>query len=362
MKTKPTSMLAAGAAELAVAGPLPVVLCPPIRRIVTFHHNGLCELLFTLPALHTLREAFPDAQICTVVRPGLAALLDDSPLVSELLTRPKGGLSEQATLMARLAAGHCDIALSFSPSRQCSLLAFATRAPVRIGYHGAKMESLLTHHVMPDGPFTIEAGLDLVRALGVAPRQLDYGGLLQLAPEHSFSVNTMLHQQRIEGPFLVANVTGESGSGKQPIREWPLQSWALALGELSRRWPIVLVGARPAPHVAEMLTVPCADFGGKLSLPQMAVLCGKAKLCLGTDGGIFHLAATMQTPVVGLYGPTNWQETGPRGVAHRIVRQSMDCAPCLLEKCKFSGPDERKCLTQLTPGQVVAAVRDLIGI
>ena len=73
-------------------------------------------------------------------------------------------------------------------------------------------------------------------------------------------------------------------------------------------------------------------------------------------------AAVMKTPVVGIYGPTDWQQTGPRGVPHRIVRHSVECAPCLLAKCKWSGADEKKCLTQIAPAQVVQAARELIGI
>jgi ADP-heptose:LPS heptosyltransferase len=357
-----SSMMAAGSvAELSAASTLPVVLSPPIRRIATFHLNSLADLLFTLPALHTLREAFPEAQISTVVRPGLAALLEDSPLVNELLLRPKGGLSAQAALMARLASGHFDIAVSFSRSRQCSLLAFATRAPVRIGFQGAKMEALLSHQVVNEGPFCVDAALDLMRALGLAPRRLDYGGLLQTALSHSLAVDEILEKNGISGPFIVANVSGERGGDKRPILEWPIEHWAQALSELSPRWPVVLVGGRAAPQVTEKLSGAVADFGGKLSLPALAALCGKARLFMGSDGGILHLAAAMQTPVVGIYGPTDWQETGPRGVTHRIVRHPVDCSPCLLTKCKWHGAAEKKCLTQIVPAQVVKAAREIIG-
>lgn len=361
--SRTSSMLAASrAAELSVAGTLPIVLSPPIRRIATFHLNGLDDLLFSLPALYSLRETFPDAQILTVVRSGLATLLEDSPLVNELLLRPKGGVSAQAALMARLASGHFDIALSFSQSRQCSLLAFATRASVRVGFHGSKMDALLTHQVAPDGPFSIDAALDLIRALGCAPRRLDYGGLLQISPAHSIGVDALLQQKKIDGPFIIANVSGERGSDKRSIRQWPVDLWTAALSELSLRWPIVLVGARPVPQVVEKLPGAVADFGGKLTVPLLASLCGKARLCIGADGGIFHLAAAMGTPVIGLYGPTDWRQTSPRGVSHRIVRHAVDCSPCLLSKCKWNGIDERKCLKQIAPSQVVCAVHEMLGV
>ena len=364
METKRVSSMVAagGAAAMAVSHAAPVVLSPPIRRIATFHLNGLSDLLFTLPALHSLREEFPEAQICSIVRPGLAALLENSPLINELLLRPKGGVSTQAALMAKLASTHFDIAVSFSQSRQCSLLAFATRAPIRVGFQGAKMEALFSHLVMEEGPLSIESALNLVRALGCAPRQLNYGGLLQISPAHSRAVQVLLEEKGISGAFIVANASGERGRDKRTISEWDWEQWATALHEINRRWPVVLVGGRATPQITAKLPGTWADFGGKLSLPLLASLCGQAKLCIGCDGGLLHLAAAMQTPVVGIYGPTDWQETGPRGVPHRLVRHPVECSPCLLNKCKWQGADEKKCLRRIAPEKVVHATRELIGI
>ena len=347
---------------MAVSHAMPVVLSPPIRRIATLHLNGLSDLLFTLPALHALREEFPDAQISSIVRPGLAALLEDSPLINELLLRPKGGVSTQAALMAKLASTHFDIAVSFSQSRQCSLLSFATRAPVRVGFQGAKMEALFSHLVVEEGPFSIDSALNLVRALGCAPRQLDYGGLLQISPAQSLAMQVLLEEKGISGAFVLANVSGERGREKRTIREWDVEYWASALSEINRRWPVILVGGRAAPQVTAKLSGTWADFGGKLSLPLLAALCGQAKLCIGCDGGLLHLAATMQTPVVGIYGPSDWQETGPRGVSHRLVRHPVECSPCLLNKCKWQGADEKKCLRRIAPQEVVKASRELLGV
>jgi ADP-heptose:LPS heptosyltransferase len=75
-----------------------------------------------------------------------------------------------------------------------------------------------------------------------------------------------------------------------------------------------------------------------------------------------HLAATMKTPVVGIYGPTSWKLTGPRGVEHRIVRHPVECSPCFLSQCRWQGEEHRKCLTGLLPDQVVRAARDIIGL
>jgi len=349
---------AAVAVDAAAVTPA-ITLATPVRRIATFHLNGLGDLLFTLPALLALRESFPGATICSVVRPGLAPLLQDSPLVDEVVLRPSGGLSQQAALMARLHARHIDVAVSFSQSRNMTLLAWSTGAPVRIGFTDAKMEALLTHRIPKEGPYTIEGNLDLVRALGAHTRQHDYCGLLHLGATHQQQADALLAENGVTGPFIVAAC---AASQKRGIKEWPREHWAAALDELATRWPVVLVGMRATPEVSGLMRQPVVDLGGQTELSALAALCGKSRLFIGIDSGVLHLAAAMETPVIGIYGPSDWSLTGPRGVPHRIARHPVECSPCLLTRCKWTGDDERKCLTRLEPQLIVQSARELIGV
>ena len=56
------------------------------------------------------------------------------------------------------------------------------------------------------------------------------------------------------------------------------------------------------------------------SLPELATLMRKAKLCVAADTGPLHLAAAVETPCVGLYGPTRPSECGPYGSQHHSVQ------------------------------------------
>ena len=335
-----------------------ITLVTPVCRIATFHMNGLGDLLFTLPALQSLRETYPGASICAVVRPSLAPLLQDSPFVDEVLLRPKGGLSSQASLMAKLHARHIDLAIAFSGSRNTTLLAWATRATVRAGYADARMEALLTHLVPKVDPPTIEAHLDLVRGIGCAPRKHDYGGLVHVGQLAAQKAKSLLEEQGLSGPFIIVAC---EASERRGIKEWPEDHWAAALDELAARWPVVLVGTRRSEAVTSRMKNGAIDFGGRTDLPTLAALCAHAALFVGIDSGVLHLAAAMEIPVVGIYGPTDWSRTGPRGVPYRIARHPVECSPCFLAKCKWTGEDERKCLTRLTPETVVQAAKELIG-
>ncbi len=357
--TKANAVTNVVAARKPAALASPVILSVPVTRIVTFHMNGLGDLLFTLPALHALREGFPGAKITSVVRPGLAPLLRDSPFVDEILLRPRGGLSRQTSLMRRLRSLHADVCVAFSQSRNTSMLCWTSGAATRLGYESAHLENLLTDRVAGDVPPTIETHLNLVAAMGCPIHKRDYTNLLSLSPTVQKTASDLLEKNGVRGAFLMVAC---EASARRVIKEWPVEYWKTALDALSPHLPIVLVGTEPTLGVTSQLQNAVVDLGGQTDLPTLAALCGQARLFVGIDSGVLHLAAAMGTPVVGLFGPTDWRKTGPRGVPHRIVRHPVECSPCLLSQCKWSGEDERKCLTRLEPPQVVEAVRELIGI
>ncbi|HEX8552713.1 MAG TPA: glycosyltransferase family 9 protein [Abditibacteriaceae bacterium] len=360
-KKKINANSGASAAVLTGAAPSQsLALSVPVRRIATFHLNGLGDLLFTLPALAALRESFPGAKIHAVVRPGLAPLLEASPFVDEILLRAKGGLTNQTSLLMQLRARHLDVCVAFSQSRNTTMLAWSSGAPMRIGYEGAKMEALLTHHVPKEhAPYTIESHLDIARAMGCPAHDRDYHGLLHLPLSAGARADAILQEAGISGPFVVAAC---EASARRGIKEWPEEHWAQALDTLAARLPVVLVGTQQTESVRAKMKQPVFDAGGRTDLQTLAALCGRARLFLGIDSGVLHLAAAMGTPVVGIYGPSSWKLTSPRGVPQRIVRHPVECSPCLLSECPLKNGEHKKCLTRLAPESVVVAARELIGV
>lgn len=335
------------------------MLSIPPRRIAAFHLNSLSGLIFSLPALKALREGLPGAHLCSIVRPTLAPLLKSTGLCDEILQRPRGGLPSQAALMARLAAHHFDLAIAFSPSRNTTLLAFSTAAHTRIGFSDAKMEALFTHRVAT-GALGTESLLDLVRAIDVAPRQLDARNLVPILPNSVRKIEKMLEAAQIERDLILF---APETAAKRKIRAWTNAHWIELAQHLAPRWKIGICGVRAHPELTpKTLETQVFDWGGKTDLLDLAALLSRARLVVAPDGGAFHLAAALGIPVVGLYGPSDPTQSGPRGAPFRVATHPVECAPCLLSRCKWSGEDERKCLTRLEPESVAHAVRELIGL
>lgn len=334
-------------------------LSVPVRRIVTFHMNGLGDLLFTLPALDALRESFPGAVITSVVPRAFVGLLQDSPLVDVLLPRPKDTIRDQARMLRKLRQQHFDMAFGFSGTRKTALYLWATGAAVRAGYAHAKMAQVLTHYVKIEGPPRIETHLELVNAVGGQTHHADYRNLLTISPQNFQRADKLLAESGIKSTFAVI---AWSASRRRTIKEWMPQYWQQTITQLAAKMPVVIVGAEPSDAIIDGLPkgLPVHDLSRQTDLPALAALCARARIFVGIDSGVLHLSACMGTPVVGIYGPSDWRLTGPRGVPYRIARHEIECSPCKLEKCKWQGDMERACLTRLKPEHVLKAIDEVL--
>ena len=327
----------------AIAGS--IEMSGPVHRILTLHSGSLRELLFCLPALKTLRETFEGAYIGSVVRSGLAPLLESCSLVDEIFIRPEGGLSSQATLMAKLHAHKSDMAIAFSASRKSTLLAWSSGAPIRIGFADARMEALFTHRVEKDKdrPLDIEACLDLARAAGCAPRCYDYCDILKIAPHFLCDADALLVKYSIPQPFIVIAPQPEARVSREEQTRIDLR-WMETTARLAVRWPLVLVGAKSNRSLLQTLRERCpgssiCDLGGQLDPAILAAVCARSRLFVGHAGGNSHLAAALGTPIVAICPAHESRDIHePRGVPHRTLE------------------------TECGPDMIVQSVKELIGV
>jgi heptosyltransferase-3 len=118
---------------------------------------------------------------------------------------------------------------------------------------------------------------------------------------------------------------------------------------------------------------------GKLAWPELTALIAGARVYIGPDTAITHLAAATGTPTVALYGPTDPRLWGPwpaggldqpwraAGTIQQrgnvwLVQNPLPCMPCQLEGCERRLDSFSQCLDELTVTQVVAAVDQALGM
>ena len=96
------------------------------------------------------------------------------------------------------------------------------------------------------------------------------------------------------------------------------------------------------------------NYAGETSLynSSRAAAC---RLFLTNDSGAMHIASALGVPTVTVFGATDHTTTGPTGPLARVVREPVDCSPCLLREC----PIDHRCMTRVTVEQVVGSRRHM---
>lgn len=325
-------------------------------RIVCFHLNQIGDLAFSLPALKSLRDGFPDAIITSVVRPGLSELLSATGLIDEVLSRNSGINLDKTILSKRLAVARYDLAVLFSQSAECALLAYISGAKRRVGFINTSLGSLLTERIDFTHPPSTENNLRLVSAIGCKITSQSYASLLKLTQGQIAAGDKVLSAHGIAADeSIVAFAPGTSG--RRSVKEWTDEGYA----EVGRYLEgagckVVIIGTEPAVEI----TARCKsiiDFSGKTNLVEAAAILYRSRTLVAVDSGMLHLAAALGKRVIGLYGPSNQRVTGPQGEGHALVTSGTECSPCMQTVCKL----DRKCMTNIDAAQVIDALSNILA-
>ena len=76
------------------------------------------------------------------------------------------------------------------------------------------------------------------------------------------------------------------------------------------------------------------------------------------DSGAMHVASALGVPTVAVFGATDHVATGPTGPLAKIIREKVECSPCLLREC----PIDHRCMKAVTAERVAAEVLELVQI
>ncbi len=331
----------------------------PVSSICIIHLNQIGDFVFSLPLLKALRDQFPHASIDSVVRPNLQELFARAPWISRTIIR-KHGLREKMRLLRTIRNERYDLLISLPRSEEAMLLAAASRAGIKAGFARSPWDAFLNITEPLHGHNSWKNNAALLHRLGIPTVKNDYVGLLDMDEDVS-------SLQLPPGYAVISPAT----SARRTAKAWLPEKFAAVMQQVYRRWGLtpVLVGSpadasanvairkiaeTPSPDVPP---APVINLTGSVSLITLCAVLKKARLFVGIDSGVMHLASCADIPVVALFGPTDPFYVGPQNAQSRVVRNTaLDCIPCYLKKCR-----DRKCMSAITVEAVMEACAGVLG-
>lgn len=359
--------------------PLPPFDRHPPRRILLICTQRIGDVLLATPVARSLKQAWPDAELHFLVFKGTEGVLAGNPDIDQVIAFPhrtgwRGKLAQFRQLWRRY-----DLAVSTIASDRARLYGWVG-AKFRIGFiteeekgktllldRWVKFDNLNTH--------TVSMGLRLTELLGIAPNY-------QVVPP------SITPDQRTALSAKLADLDGQPyavlhPSPKFAYKMWRQDGWIELANWLSAQGlRIVLTGGPVADERAYAADIakqtPTLNLAGELSLAATAELVSHAKLFVGPDTAVTHIAAAVGVPTIALFGPSNPIKWGPwpqswnkpespwpwRGGGRHgnvmMIQGGGDCVPCLLEGCDRHINSDSLCLKRIASSTLTNAAREML--
>jgi len=339
-----------------------------VPRILIVRLSAIGDVVRVLPALHALRNRYPNAQIDWAVERKSHEILSGHPAIDQLLIFERGeGLGENMkaflAFCKMIRAQKYDWVIDFHGIAKSGFLTRFSGARLRYGFARPRAQefsflatnrkvALYTRYMN-----RIEENLELCKEVEAKVHSLDV--LIDIPEDVEDTIEAYFHKT-FHGAKKVVAVHAPVD---RPEKQWPVEYFAqladMIMGdgryEVLLTWgpgqrdtvDAVVKLARCKPHVAPETP----------DLKHYAALVAQCDLYFGGDTGPMHIASAMDTPVVAVFGGTHPAQHAPL----RKPSQVLYAGPEIPER-SIDKENAEALLRQITPEMAYdACVQELHG-
>lgn len=347
----------------------------------------------TLPALRALRKEISGAKISLLVKPWVSAIFENDPNIDELIIYGDefNGVFGKIKLSRFLnKKGFCG-AILFQNAFEAALIAFLAGIKERAGYNRDGRGFLLTTPVpVPknnEKEHQIYYYLRLLRQLGLKA-DFSHPYLYIKLEDRLKARNTLKDMKR---PVLGVNPGATYGSAKRwlPERFAEVIDWFVK----DTGGSVVIFGSKNEIEITEEIeyfakrqlsvkstgtgyqslvkisgdkhtttnVYPLINLSGKTHLKELISLISECDVFVSNDTGPMHIAYSVKTPLVAIFGSTDPELTGPpklgRGSGNIVISSNMTCSPCFERTCKTN---YMKCMYEVSSDDVYCGIKQVL--
>ena len=326
-----------------------------VKRVLLVRLRSIGDTVLSTPTIIAVRRFLPEAQIDILLEDWVAPVLTGLKEVDNIVIVGKTAGSRLKTAL-ELRRNKYDLVINLHGGTTSTFFARATGARIRVGYENYQYSFLYSDLLSSASDFwkqekthSAEQQLALAGFLGI---------LVEDRPKSKLAVLDSARVRTSKLPFAMIH----------PVAAFATKQWSAAnfarLGDflVQKGLQVVMVGTRnereTLDRVQQFSEVPILRYDN-LTLPQIAHLASQAKIFIGNDSGIAHIAAAVQTPSVVIFGSSNRSHWSPwTDARNEIVFNEFACQPCPGYVCEeFGNP---RCIEEVRVDSVKAAIEKVL--
>ncbi|MBN1558831.1 glycosyltransferase family 9 protein [candidate division KSB1 bacterium] len=326
-----------------------------IRRILISRLRFMGDVILTTPAVHALRQAYPDARITYLAEAPFAELLLHHPDIDDVLVVQKNNSKAMRQLFMKLLTSRFDIAIDLFCNPRSAILIWFSGARIRIGgeFRGRR---LLYNRLIPFESIqrnAVDFHLNYLSPLNIVYNKVE--PFIQITDEEKEWARSYLRRQNFD---LSRPIVGLHPGATWPAKQWLPERFAMLADRIVRdlnAQVLFTMGPNEVSLLRSVLKQCSSDLKMPelLSLRQLAAVLHCMAAFVSNDCGPLHLAPAVGTAVVGIFGPGTPEIWFPyrADLGHRLVFHTLDCSRCNRDFC-----EKLDCMKAITVDDVFKAV------
>jgi heptosyltransferase-3 len=331
-----------------------------VQRVLVVRLRSIGDTVLSTPSLVALRRFLPDAQIDILLEDWVAPVLEGFDAIDTVLTVGKNKKSRLEAAW-KIRRNKYDVVFNLHGGTTATFFVRASGAKYRVGFKSYQYDFLYTHLAPSPLEFwqtehthSAEQQLALLGFVGVPVKDRPKSRLA-VTESAANSIKAKFSSFNLQNPsFALIHPTAAFDT-----KQWATENFARVTEFLSeKKLSAVAVATKKERGVLENLKqvarVPITIFDD-LTLPEITALASKAKIFVGNDSGIAHIAAAVGTPSVVIFGPSNINHWRPwTDAPNEIVFAEKPCHHQLDEIRK--GSENPKCILCVEVKDVCEAI------
>ncbi len=313
--------------------------------------NWLGDVVMSTAFIGAVQQLYPDSTLDVIIKKELSGIAELIPGINTINSFSKSeysGLSGVYRYGKKLKSERYDLFFCLPDSLSSAVMGWATKAKKRIGFRKEGRNFLLTN--------SYKRPSELHRAD-------EYVALLELYSDKKIAdraVKLASDEKPARENLVVLNFNSEAVSRRMPLDKGKQLLQTLTTTFKNVRF--AMVGSpKEKEFIDELLTDALhgdriENFAGKTNLKGLCEIMASAKAVLTTDSGPAHLANSLGTPTIVLFGAGDERNTAPYNQQHlHVIRAGkLECEPCVRNTCKLYGIP--KCMQLLDEMKIINAL------
>ena len=327
-----------------------------VKRVLVVRLRSIGDTVLSTPSLIALRRFLPDAQIDILLEDWVAPVLEGFEAIDNVLTVGKTNQSRFKTAW-QLRRNKYDVAFNLHGGTTGTFFVRASGAKHRVGFASYQYAFLYNHLASTPQEFwqqekthSAEQQLALLGSVGIP---------VEDKPKSQLAIPEKSHIRSSKLPFALIHPIAAFAT-----KQWATENFAeIAEFLVQKGLQVVAVGTKKERQTLDKLhqfsQIPIQTYDN-LTLPQITNLASRAKIFVGNDSGIAHIAAAVKTPSVVIFGSSNRAHWSPwTDAPHSIVYEEFACQPCPGYVCDEFG--EPRCILSVKTESVKAEIENILG-